>query len=140
MNTYKIEKEGISYLKKFISLEEATQTVSQILGTGWTITLSDENIFESTPEQQLDNDINFGKSLIQQFLLDNRSLGDIPVADQLSQLEKFKDINTLLNVGAIRASHSLINTLQTDQYLTQQRKDNYLNKISEYLINNYGTV
>jgi hypothetical protein len=140
MNTYKIEKEGISYLKKFISLEEATQTVSQILGTGWTITLSDENIFESTPEQQLDNDINFGKSLIQQFLLDNRSLGDIPVADQLSQLEKFKDINTLLNVGAIRASHSLINALQTDQYLTQQRKDNYLNKISEYLINNYGTV
>jgi len=140
MNTYKIEKEGISYLKKFISLEEATQTVSQILGTGWTITLSDENIFESTPEQQLDNDINFGKSLIQQFLLDNRSLGDIPIADQLSQLEKFKDINTLLNVGAIRASHSLINALQTDQYLTQQRKDNYLNKISEYLINNYGTV
>jgi hypothetical protein len=140
MNTYKIEKEGISYLKKFISLEEATQTVSQILGTGWTITLSDENIFESTPEQQLDNDINFGKSLIQQFLLDNRSLGDIPVADQLSQLEKFKDINTLLNVGAIRASHSLINALQTDQYLTQQRKDNYLSKISEYLINNYGTV
>ena len=140
MNTYKIEKEGISYLKKFISLEEATQTVSQILGTGWAITLSDENIFESTPEQQLDNDINFGKSLIQQFLLDNRSLGDIPIADQLSQLEKFKDINTLLNVGAIRASHSLINTLQTDQYLTQQRKDNYLNKISEYLINNYGTV
>jgi hypothetical protein len=140
MNTYKIEKEGISYLKKFISLEEATQTVSQILGTGWTITLSDENIFESTPEQQLDNDINFGKSLIQQFLLDNRSIGDIPVADQLSQLEKFKDINTLLNVGAIRASHSLINALQIDQYLTQQRKDNYLNKISEYLINNYGTV
>jgi hypothetical protein len=140
MNTYKIEKEGISYLKKFISLEEATQTVSQILGTGWTITLSDENIFESTPEQQLDNDINFGKSLIQQFLLDNRSLGDIPVADQLSQLEKFKDINTLLNVGAIRASHSLINALQTDQYLTQQRKDNYLSKISEYLVNNYGTV
>ena len=58
----------------------------------------------------------------------------------MSQLEKFKDINTLLNVGAIRASHSLINALQTDQYLTQQRKDNYLSKISEYLINNYGTV
>jgi hypothetical protein len=93
-----------------------------------------------TPQQQLESDIFFGKNMIQQFLIDNRELGSIPVSDQLIQLDKFKDINTLLGVGAIKASYDLITITTTDQYFTQQRKDKYLNEISNYLLNNYGTI
>jgi hypothetical protein len=140
MNTYKIEKEGISYLKKFNTLEEANQTTAEKLGSGWSVTLSDEQILELSEEQKLENDINFGKNLVQQFLLDNRALGTIPVSDQLSQLAKFNDINTLLGVGAIKASYDLISSATTDQYFTQQRKDRYINQISDYLVSNYGTI
>ena len=49
-------------------------------------------------------------------------------------------INTLLGVGALKASYDLITITSTDQYFAQQRKDKYLNEISNYLLNNYGTI
>jgi len=140
MTTFKIEKDLITYFKNFNTLQDAETYTLEVLGIGWTVTVSVEQIMSLTPQQQLESDIFFGKNMIQQFLIDNRELGTIPVSDQLIQLDKFKDINTLLGVGAIKASYDLITITTTDQYFTQQRKDKYLNEISNYLLNNYGTI
>ena len=140
MTTFKIEKDLITYFKNFNTLQEAETYTLEVLGIGWTVTVSEEQIMPLTPQQQLESDIFFGKNMIQQFLIDNRELGAIPVSEQLTQLDKFKDINTLLGVGALKASYDLITITTTDQYFTQQRKDKYLNEISNYLINNYGTI
>jgi hypothetical protein len=140
MTTFKIEKDLITYFKNFNTLQDAETYTLEVLGIGWTVTVSEEQIMPLTPQQQLESDIFFGKNMIQQFLIDNRELGSIPVSDQLTQLDKFKDINTLLGVGALKASYDLITITSTDQYFTQQRKDKYLNEISNYLLNNYGTI
>jgi hypothetical protein len=140
MTTYKISKDLISYLKNFNDIQEAIEYANTELGLGWNVTISDIQISPMTPKQQLDNDIFFGKTLIEEFLIDNRELGNIPIQEQLKQLDLFKNVNTLLNVGALRASYDLITTIPTDQYFTQLRKDKYLNQISEFLINNYGTL
>ena len=140
MTTFKIEKDLITYFKNFNTLQDAETYTLEVLGIGWTVTVSVEQIMSLTPQQQLESDIFFGKNMIQQFLIDNRELGTIPVSDQLIQLDKFKDINTLLGVGALKASYDLITITSTDQYFTQQRKDKYLNEISNYLLNNYGTI
>ena len=140
MTTFKIEKDLITYFKNFNTLQEAEIYTLEVLGIGWTVTVSEDQIMPLTPQQQLESDIFFGKNMIQQFLIDNRELGTIPVSDQLIQLDKFKDINTLLGVGALKASYDLITITSTDQYFTQQRKDKYLNEISNYLLNNYGTI
>ena len=140
MTTFKIEKDLITYFKNFNTLQDAETYTLEVLGVGWTVTVSEEQITPLTPQQQLESDIFFGKNMIQQFLIDNRELGVIPVSEQLIQLDKFKDINTLLGVGALKASYDLITITSTDQYFTQQRKDKYLNEISNYLINNYGTI
>jgi hypothetical protein len=140
MTTFKIQKDLITYFKNFSTLQDAETYTLEVLGIGWTVTVSEEQITPLTPQQQLESDIFFGKNMIQQFLIDNRELGVIPVSDQLIQLDKFKDINTLLGVGALKASYDLITITSTDQYFTQQRKDKYLNEISNYLLNNYGTI
>lgn len=140
MTTFKIEKDLITYFKNFNTLQDAETYTLEVLGVGWTVTVSEEQITPLTPQQQLESDIFFGKNMIQQFLIDNRKLGVIPVSEQLIQLDKFKDINTLLGVGALKASYDLITITSTDQYFTQQRKDKYLNEISNYLLNNYGTI
>jgi hypothetical protein len=140
MTTFKIEKDLITYFKNFNTLQDAETYTLEVLGVGWTVTVSEEQITPLTPQQQLESDIFFGKNMIQQFLIDNRELGVIPVSEQLIQLDKFKDINTLLGVGALKASYDLITITSTDQYFTQQRKDKYLNEISNYLLNNYGTI
>jgi len=140
MKTFKIEKDLITYFKNFNTLQDAETYTLEVLGVGWTVTVSEEQITPLTPQQQLESDIFFGKNMIQQFLIDNRELGVIPVSEQLIQLDKFKDINTLLGVGALKASYDLITITSTDQYFTQQRKDKYLNEISNYLLNNYGTI
>jgi hypothetical protein len=140
MTTFKIEKDLITYFKNFNTLQDAETYTLEVLGIGWTVTVSEDQIMPLTPQQQLESDIFFGKNMIQQFLIDNRELGTIPVSDQLTQLDKFKDINTLLGVGALKASYDLITITSTDQYFTQQRKDKYLNEISNYLLNNYGTI
>jgi hypothetical protein len=140
MTTFKIEKDLITYFKNFNTLQDAETYTLEVLGIGWTVVVSEEQIMSLTPEQQLESDMFFGKNMIQQFLIDNRELGSIPVSEQLIQLEKFKNINTLLGVGALKASYDLINITTTDQYFTQQRKDKYLNQIYNYLMNNYGTI
>jgi len=140
MTTFKIEKDLITYFKNFNTLQDAETYTLEVLGVGWTVTVSEEQITPLTPQQQLESDIFFGKNMIQEFLIDNRELGSIPISEQLIQLDKFKDINTLLGVGALKASYDLITITTTDQYFTQQRKDKYLNEISNYLLNNYGTI
>jgi|LakMenEpi03Aug12_release.lakeMendotaPanAssembly.Ray.scaffolds.fasta_scaffold538298_2 hypothetical protein len=140
MTTFKIEKDLITYFKNFNTLEDAETYTLEVLGTGWIVTISEEQIIPLTPQQQLEMDIFFGEKMIQQFLIDNRELGSIPVADQLIQLQNFKDVNTLLGVGALKASYDLIGLIPIDQYFTQQRKDKYLNEIYNYLMNNYGKV
>jgi hypothetical protein len=94
MTTFKIEKDLITYFKNFNTLQDAETYTLEVLGIGWDVTVSEEQITPLTPQQQLESDIFFGKNMIQQFLIDNRELGSIPVSDQLTQLDKFKDINT----------------------------------------------
>jgi len=138
MITYKFEKDFVFYLKNFDSMQAALDYNHEVFNDEYTVTISENQIPEISPEEKLQMDISFGLSMIQEFLLDNRLLGSIPVVDQLSQLEKFKDLNTLLNVGAIRTSYELLLTIPTDQYFTQVRKDKYLNTINTYILNNYG--
>ena len=138
MTTYKFEKDLVFYLKNFDSIQAALDYNTEVFDGEYTVTVSENQIPDISPEERLQMDISFGMSMVQEFLLDNRLLGTIPVADQLLQLGKFKDLNTILTVGAIRTSYELLLTIPVDQYFTQARKNKYLTAIDTYLLNNYG--
>ena len=135
MQTYKFEKDFIFYLKNFDSIQSALDYNTEVFNDEYTVSVSENQIPDISPEERLQMDISFGMSMVQEFLLDNRLLGSIPAIDQLSQLEKFKDFNTLLNVGSVRTSYELLLVIPTDQYFTQVRKDKYLNTINTYILN-----
>jgi hypothetical protein len=132
MKTYKIYQENIAYFKSFASEYEARAWAFDMLGPEWIVELSSEQKPAATADFLLKSDITYGKTLIDDFLLDNRSYS-IPFDAQLQQVKKFQDLKTLLEVGAINASWELLKLMITDEYFTEERKQKYLSSIENYL-------
>ena len=135
MPTYKISlSNGSSLTLNFVSETTANTWASNVYGTGFSITevTDPEEQIVISAESRLDADIEFGSTLIKEFLLDNRKLGAISINDSIAIKNKFKDIEDFCRYGAIQDANTLISALQTDAIFTQARKDKYLSMISDH--------
>lgn len=135
MTTYKISKENWSTLQNFNSLQECEIWVSEILGEGYTIIVSPEEIFPLTPEEKLNFDIQYGLYLIEEFLIDNRNITPhMTPTESLQLLSQFDNIEKLARLGSLSAVLVLLQNIQVDPRLfTQERKDKYISQLNSYI-------
>ena len=135
MTTYKISKDYWSTLQNFKTLQDCEDWVLSRLGTGYDITISPEQLPPTTPEQKLQDDLQFGHYLINEFLTDNRLITPaVTPSESLQLLAEFDNIEKLARLGDIKSVSILLNAIQTDNRLfTQDRKDKYINEINSHL-------
>jgi len=135
MTTYRIYKDYWSTYKNFNSAQDCEAWILANLGNGYDYEVSPQQIPETTPEERLESDKQFGLSLIDKFLIENRYFNP-PITDNesLSLLYEFSDIERLARLGNIKGVKALMENIQVDARLfTQQRKDEYLEIINSYL-------
>jgi hypothetical protein len=134
MKTYKIYKDFWACFKNFNSLEDA-QIYADNLGLGYIaeLALPEDQIPVLTSLQKLPLDIDFGNQLINTFLEDNRNYGYISIQDSITLLNKFNDIEKLCRLGSIKDVQTLMQNVIVDNIFTQERKDKYLQMITNYL-------
>ena len=130
MNYYKIFKYLWSCIKKFESLD-AAQTFADSLGEGYTA----EYYAPYTPptiQERLTMDMQFGQDLVYVFVEDNRIM-DITPAQSEAVLQKFRDILAFAQTGAITSIATYLPAIPVDEVFTQERKDKYIQMITDYL-------
>jgi hypothetical protein len=135
MVTYKISKENWATYQLFNSLIEAEQWTLTNLGTGYIVEISpDVQLEPKSPQEKLDEDINFGKMLIEMFLLDNRLIvPSVTPVESLELLNKFQNVEILASLGDIKSVKAILYNISVDNRLfTQERKDKYLSLINGY--------
>ena len=135
MITYKISKENWSTLQNFNNLQECEIWVSEVLGEGYTIIVSPEELLPLTPKEKLNYDIQYGLYLIEEFLIDNRNITpNITPTESLQLLSQFDNIEKLARLGSLSAVSVLLQNIQVDVRLfTQERKDKYITQLNSYL-------
>jgi hypothetical protein len=135
MITYKISKENWATYQLFNDILEAEQWTLINLGTGYIVEISpDVQVETKSPQEKLDDDINFGKILIEMFLLDNRLIvPSVTPIESLELLNKFQNVEILASLGDIKSVKAILYNISVDNRLfTQERKDKYLSLINEY--------
>lgn len=130
MDYYKIYKDQWSLIKQFASLEDA-QAFADTLGTGYTAEFY-KAYTPPTIQQRLDMDLDFGSHLVYIFVEDNRVM-DITAEQSEAVLVKFRDILAFAQTGAITSIQTYLPLIPTDDVFTQQRKDKYVQMITDYL-------
>ncbi len=130
MDYYKITKDLWSVTKRFSSLEDA-QSFADTLGTGYTAEFY-KAYTPPTIQQRLDMDLDFGSHLVYVFVEDNRVM-DITPEQSETVLVKFRDILAFAQTGAITSIQTYLPLIPTDDVFTQERKDKYIQMISNYL-------
>lgn len=130
MDYYKIYKDQWSLIKQFATLEDA-QAFADTLGTGYTAEFY-KSYTPPTIQQRLDMDLDFGSHLVYIFVEDNRVM-DITPEQSEAVLQKFRDILAFAQTGAITSIDNYLPLIPTDDVFTQQRKDKYVQMITDYL-------
>lgn len=130
MDYYKIYKDQWSLIKQFATLEDA-QAFADTLGTGYTAEFY-KAYTPPTIQQRLDMDLDFGSHLVYIFVEDNRVM-DITPEQSEAVLQKFRDILAFAQTGAITSIDNYLPLIPTDDVFTQQRKDKYVQMITDYL-------
>jgi len=130
MDYYKIYKDQWSLIKQFATLEDA-QVFADTLGTGYTAEFY-KAYTPPTIQQRLNMDLNFGSHLVYIFVEDNRVM-DITPEQSEAVLVKFRDILAFAQTGAITSIQTYLPLIPTDDVFTQQRKDKYVQMITDYL-------
>jgi hypothetical protein len=130
MNYYKIYKDQWSLIKQFATLEDA-QVFADTLGTGYTAEFY-KAYTPPTIQQRLNMDLNFGDYLVYVFVEDNRVM-DITPEQSEAELVKFRDILAFAQTGAVTSIQTYLPLIPTDDVFTQQRKDKYVQMITDYL-------
>ena len=130
MNYYKIYKDNWSCTKEFATEEDA-QAFADTLGEGYAV----EYIGPVQPisvDERLSMDIEFCLQLIQTFLLDNRNAG-VTVEQGEALMTKFVNVLQFAQTGAVGSVNDLLSSISVDDVFTQERKDKYLQMITNYL-------
>ena len=130
MNYYEISKDYWSTIQKFATLQDA-QTFADSLGEGYTA----EYYAPYTPmtiQERLNLDMSFGQELVYVFVEDNRIM-DITSAQSEAVLQKFRDILAFAQTGAITSIATYLPAIPVDEVFTQERKDKYIQMITDYL-------
>ena len=130
MDYYKISKGNWSVTQKYNTQAEA-QAVADSLGTGYTV----EYLYPyvpPTPEERLTLDQSFCNNLTNVFLQDNRIDGVTAVQGE-ALMSKFSVTLSFAQVGAVTSVDYHIKNMAVDDVFTQERKDKYIQMISDYL-------
>tara|TARA_R100001460_G_scaffold2409_1_gene7859 strand:- start:365 stop:766 length:402 start_codon:yes stop_codon:yes gene_type:complete len=130
MNYYKIYKDNWSCIKEYATIEEA-QSFADTLGDGYNVEYVGAVVPIST-EERLGMDMDFGRELINKFVYDNRVM-EITTEQSEAVLVKFRDILAFAQTGAITSIHSYLPLIPIDDVFTQERKDEYIVMINDYL-------
>lgn len=84
--------------------------------------------------QVFQRSLSFGQQLINTFLLDNwQSPISINAEQSVNLLNKFEVIIELCNLGDIKNVKVLLETIETDDIFTKERKEKYLEQIKNHL-------
>lgn len=130
MDYYRIYKNDWSMVRQFASINDA-QTFADSLGTGYVAefwkAFQQPDIY-----QRLQMDMDFCQNLISEFLEDNRNMNITPEQSD-AVLMKFKDILSFAQTGAVASLNVHLPLIPVDEIFTQERKDKYMNQISEYM-------
>lgn len=138
MTTYKITNGVWTGLINFSSIEDA-QAWATNKGVGYTVSLSDEQVDDSEIiVDKTDRDFEFGQKLLRLFVVDNRKFEKnnntvITKAQTKQLISDYKDLIDLCAVGAIKELAEELVGITTNAIFTQERKDNYLSLVNEYL-------
>lgn len=130
MNLYKISKGYWETIQKFESLD-AAQTFADSLGEGYAA----EYYAPYTPptiQERLTMDLQFGQQLVYVFVEDNRIMNITPAQSE-AVLQKFRDILAFAQTGAITSINTYLPAIPVDEVFTQERKDKYIQMITNYL-------
>ena len=130
MDYYKISKDNWQVIQKFESLD-AAQAFADSLGEGYTA----EYYAPYTPptlQERLTMDLQFGQDLVYVFVEDNRIM-DITPEQSEAVLVKFRDILAFAQTGAITSINTYLPAIPVDEVFTQERKDKYIQMITDYL-------
>lgn len=130
MNYYKIFKDYWEVIQKFATLEDA-QAFADSLGEGYTA----EFYAPYTPpsiQERLQMDMQFGQELVFSFVEDNRIMGTTQEQND-AILVKFRDILAFAQTGAINSINVHLPNITTDVVFTQERKDKYIQMVTDYL-------
>tara|TARA_R110000787_G_scaffold145436_3_gene259264 strand:- start:722 stop:1123 length:402 start_codon:yes stop_codon:yes gene_type:complete len=130
MNYYKIIKGLYSVIKRFDTLEEA-QAFADTLGDGYTAEFYAPYV-PLTLQDRLNSDLQFGQQLIYVFVEDNRIM-EITSEQSEQVLVKFRDILAFAQTGAVISIQTYLPLIPVDDVFTQERKDKYIQMISDYL-------
>ena len=130
MNYYKISKDFWAVVQEYATIDEA-QTYANSLGEGYSVEYVGP-VEPITLEQRLNMDLSFGNDLIYVFVEDNRKMVITPQQSE-DVLVKFRDILGFAQTGAITSINAYLPAIPTDDVFTQERKDKYIQMISEYL-------
>jgi len=130
MNYYKITKGTYSVLKRFDTLAKA-QAFADTLGDGYTAEFYAPYV-PLTLQERLDLDLEFGQHLIYVFVEDNRIMA-ITSAQSEGVLVKFRDILSFAQTGAITSIATYLPLISVDDVFTRERKDKYVQMITNYL-------
>ena len=130
MDYYRIYKNDWSTVRQFASINDA-QTFADSLGTGYVAefwkAFQQPDIY-----QRLQMDMDFCQNLISEFLEDNRNMNITPEQSD-AVLMKFKDILSFAQAGAVASLNVHLPLIPVDEIFTQERKNKYVNQISEYM-------
>jgi len=131
MNYYKISKDLWSVTEKYNTIEEAQAFADSLPNGPYTV----EYIGPYTPvsvAERLTMDMDFCQELINTFVYDNREMGTTQAQND-ALMTKFQTILSFAQVGGVLSIEAHLPTIQTDEVFTQERKDKYIQTISDYL-------
>lgn len=81
-------------------------------------------------------DKQFGQELIDKFLLEQREIGGESYLDtqtNLAVMQKFQVVMTLAQTSAITSIRDILPSIEIDSIFTQERKNNYIEMVANYL-------
>ena len=143
MSKFKIENGNWFVIKSFDDIT-AAQDFADSLGVGYTA----QAFSDPSPKSELEKiqeRRGYGDYLINQFLLDNALMGIslyndglrsspyLTTVETLDLAAKFGGIMSLCQLGSIRQVLDILPSIPTDAIFTQQRKDDYIAMITDYL-------
>lgn len=135
--TYKLTKTGFATIfQNFASDEDALAEAETLGGYAVELAAPQDQVPDPTPEEiaesQLKADLTFGKSMIFQFLIDEKMSNRTP-EQSFIVAQKLQSVDFMLNKGAISAAYGALQSVVVDAIFTQEMKDKYLNLIGQYL-------
>jgi len=136
MNNYKITKGNWSMLKRFADQESAEEWASENIEAPYTVEF--DSVHEPLPVTiKLQQDIQFGESVVLQVLAENRDpqgpYYPFTVQESIEFATMVEPIEKLLKAGSIPHALLALQATNTGIKFPQERKDYYIGLLQSYI-------